>query len=78
MSKNIANNTALKHKRDETATIVAGIFGLTPRHVRRIMNGECENEDVLDATIIYLEGKNQLIKEVEKLVPFERKKCHMP
>lgn len=58
------------NKRDETASIVAAKFGLTPRQVRRVINGESENEPVLTAAIIYKEGKNKLIKAIEELIPF--------
>jgi hypothetical protein len=62
--------TSKGKKRDETAAIIAGIFNLTPRQVRNVLNGDSENEKVLTAAIIYKEGKNRLIQEIEQLVPF--------
>jgi hypothetical protein len=35
-----------------------------------VINGETTNEPVLEAVITYREGKNKLIQEIEKLVPF--------
>jgi hypothetical protein len=70
MSEN-PNNQAVKLKlRDEAASVVASIFHLTPRAVRMVINGETTNESVLEAVITYREGKNKLIQEIEKLVPF--------
>jgi hypothetical protein len=70
MSEN-SNNQAVKLKlRDEAASVVASIFDLTPRAVRMVINGETTNEPVLEAVITYREGKNKLIQEIEKLVPF--------
>jgi hypothetical protein len=65
------NNQAVKPKiRDEAASVIASIFHISPRAVRMVMNGETTNEPVLEAVITYREGKNKLIQEIEKLVPF--------
>jgi hypothetical protein len=57
-------------QRDETAAIVAEIFGFTPRYVRLVMNGDRENREVLMATIEYRQGKNLLVEEIRDLVQF--------
>lgn len=66
------NKQAVKVKmRDEAASVVATIFHLTPRAVRMVINGDTTNESVLEAVITYREGKNKLIQEIERLVPFK-------
>lgn len=62
-----------KQKRDEAAAVVASIFGLSARAVRMVINGETNNEPVLEAVMTYKEGKSKLIQEIERLVPIEKK-----
>lgn len=64
-----------RRKKTETASTIADISGLTPRYVRMVINGERENSAVLDAAIIYEEGRNELIEKIKELVPFETKKA---
>jgi ABC-type sugar transport system substrate-binding protein len=67
------NKQATKQKnRDEAASVIAGIFDLTPRAVRMVINGETTNEPVLEAVMMYKEGKSKLIQEIEKLVPIKQ------
>jgi hypothetical protein len=68
MAKNPIIKTPKRKKKDETAAVIAEKAGLSDRHVRRVINGECENEKVLTAAITYIEGKNQLLQEVERLL----------
>ena len=70
MTEKPIQQSSNRKTRSETATVIAEIFDLSPRQVRRVMNGDSENPSVLDATIIYEEGKNALLEEVKKLVPF--------
>lgn len=62
-------------KKTETASTIADIAGKTPRYVRMVINGERENSAILDAAIIYEEGRNELIQKIKELVPFETKKA---
>lgn len=64
-----------RKKNTETAYEIASKFGVTPRYVRMVLNGERDNQAILDAAIIYEEGKNELLEKVKELVPFERKKA---
>lgn len=49
----------------------ADIVGVTPRQVRRIINGACKNERALTVYMNLLEGNNKLVKEVKALVPLD-------
>jgi hypothetical protein len=70
MSENPAQQKRKAKKRTETATTIAGLAHVTPRLVRMVMNGEVNNDDILNATIIYEQGKSELIKKIKELVPF--------
>ena len=59
-----------RKKRTDTASIIAGIAKKSPRLVNMVMNGQVENEKILTATILYEQKKNQLIKEIERLITF--------
>jgi hypothetical protein len=56
-------------KRDDTASVVASIFGKTDRLVRMVIQGQVENPAILEAAITYKEGKTKLIQEIERLIP---------
>lgn len=71
MTENPTKQMANRKIRDEAASVVASIFHLTPRAVRMVINGETTNEPVLEAVIVYREGKSKLIQDIEKLVPFK-------
>jgi hypothetical protein len=70
MSQNPNHKAQKRKKRDETASVVASISGYTPAYVRMVMSGTEENEKILEATILYKQGKSELIKHIEDLVPF--------
>jgi hypothetical protein len=75
MAENSIQQTTKRKKYSETACIIAGIAKVTPAYVRMVMNGDKDNPKILDATIIYEEGKNELIQRVKELVPFEVRKA---
>jgi hypothetical protein len=58
-------------QRDETAATIAVIFNRTPRLVRMVIEGKVNNESILEAAIMYKEGKSKLIQEIERLVPIK-------
>lgn len=70
MAENPNKQTLKKKKRSETATVIADISGFSKRHVRLVIDGERTNEDILEATILYEQGKSELIKKIKELVPF--------
>jgi hypothetical protein len=71
MSQNPNKQNTNSPQRDETASTIAVIFNKTPRLVRMVMEGKVNNESILEAAILYKEGKSKLIQEIEKLVPLK-------
>jgi hypothetical protein len=59
------------HRRRDLATIVAQIHGVTPDHVRKILRGDRENDDILETVWKILDAENELLESVKKAVPFE-------
>lgn len=76
MAEKPLQQSSKRKKRTETAAVIADLAGTSPRYVNMVMNGERENQDILDATIIYEEGKQRLLALVNELVPFPTKKAH--
>jgi hypothetical protein len=70
MPKKLSKQALKRRLRDETASIIADIANKTPRYVRMVKNGEKNNDAILNATILYEQGKNELIQKIKKLVPF--------
>lgn len=60
-------------KRDSISTKTARIMGLSYDYVRRVRNGERENEKVMEVVMMLREGESRLIKEIEKIVPLDTK-----
>jgi hypothetical protein len=50
---------------------VAELLGFTERYVYYVLCGDRINEQVLATYITLAEGKSKLLKEVEKLIPFD-------
>jgi len=59
--------------RDDTARIVAELHGVSQRYVAMVRSGERDNDDIMESLIEYQQGKNKLIKHLEKLVPITSK-----
>jgi hypothetical protein len=58
-------NAALAARVNKTADIT----GVSKDFVRKVINGERENETVFSVYMSLYEGENELVKEVKKLVP---------
>jgi hypothetical protein len=54
---------------DDTCTIIADKFGVSTRYVRMVREGKRNNPVILEAYMIMKEGKSELIKAVEALIP---------
>lgn len=48
----------------------AKITGVSDRQVRRVINGESKNEEILSTYMFIQEGENKLLREAKLLVPF--------
>ena len=48
----------------------ADITRKSTRQIRRVINGECENEEVMSVYMMLAEGENELLKSVKELVKF--------
>ena len=63
-----------QNKRDveRAATIkkTAELVGVSKRYVRMVMDGDRESETVTTVFMELTEGKNALLEEVKKLIPF--------
>jgi len=70
----MVNSYKPSRKRDDLATIVADIHGVTADYVRKVRNGERENEEILATYMDILEGKTALIEAVKKTVPIHDNK----
>lgn len=69
MQKQMNKPNARAKQRDDLATIVADMYGVSARYVRMVRNGERENEQILGTLIEMREGKNLLIQSVKELIP---------
>lgn len=64
----MGKTTRKNKKRDEVAAIVADIHGVSPRYVRMVRDGERDDDEILATLIEYTQGKNELIRALEKTV----------
>lgn len=62
------NQAKKKQKRDDTATIVADIMGVTADYVRKVINGDRENEDILAVYMELKQGKSRLVEAVRHAI----------
>jgi len=58
-------------RRDHITRIVADIHGVSTDYVRRIRNGERNNEEIMATLVDYQIASEKLIKHLEKLVPIK-------
>ena len=49
----------------------AEITHVSTRYVRYVINGEYENQNVMNVYMALMEGENELLARVKELVPFE-------
>jgi len=63
-------------KNDNICKKVALMYGVSPRYVTMVRNGERNNEAILASIMDLKEGEKILLEEVKKLVPEgATKKC---
>ena len=68
------NKDTVKRRRD-VASLVAEIHGVTADHVRKVIRGDRENEEIVLTYMEILERDSMLLIAVKKAVPFD-KVCH--
>lgn len=56
-------------KRDDVATIVAKIHGVSPSYVRMVRNGVRKNDEILATLIDFRQSQKKLIEHLQKLIP---------
>jgi len=66
------NNKKSTNRRD-VATLVATIHGVTADHVRKVIRGDRENEQILATYMHIIEQDNWLIQAAKSIVPFHSK-----
>jgi hypothetical protein len=59
-----------KLRRRDVATLVADIHGVTADHVRKVMRGDRENDQILATYMHIIETDNLLLQATKKAVPF--------
>lgn len=59
-------------KRDDLCATVADMSGYKSDFIRKVRNGDRENEKVLTALIELEVGWNKLVEEVSRVVDFQR------
>ena len=71
MAKKFRNASKRDIKKAATILDTAELAGVSPRQVRRVLRGEQENQNVFTVFMELTEGKNMLLQEVKKLIPFK-------
>ena len=62
----------MKRKRDNICQKVALIHGVSPDYVRKIRNGDRDNEAIFTTVMDFVEGEKKLIEEVKLLAEQDR------
>jgi hypothetical protein len=57
-------------RRRDAATLVASIHGVTADHVRKVIRGDRENDEILATYMQIIENDNLLLQAVKDTVPF--------
>jgi predicted transcriptional regulator len=66
--KKLSGKTWESADRDESAQVIAGMFGVTSDYVRKIVRGERNNLLILRTYQLYQHGKKRLLSEVKKSI----------
>lgn len=56
--------------RAATIKETAQVVGVSQRYVQMVLKGDRENDKIVEVAMAITEGKNLLLDEVKKLVPF--------
>ena len=58
-------------RRRDVPALVAEIHGVTADHVRKVVRGDRENEQILATYMQIVENDNMLLKAAKDIVPFK-------
>lgn len=72
MAKILKNNSKRNHRRTALIKDTAEIVGVSPSMVRKVLNTDRNNDEVIAVHMELQEGYSRLIDEVKKLVPFNK------
>lgn len=71
MSKKLVKKSPGRKVNDDTASLVAEMYGVSKRYVNMVIEGTRMNENILISYMQLKEGKNLLVEAVKKAVPFK-------
>jgi hypothetical protein len=58
--------TSVLTERDETAQVVADLFGVTADYVRKVLRGERQNDMIIKICYQYKTEKSRLLNQLKK------------
>ena len=70
-AKSRKNNDEMMLRRRDVAGLVAEIHGVTADHVRKVVRGDRENEQILATYMHIIENDNMLLRAAKEVVPFK-------
>jgi hypothetical protein len=69
-AKNMQHKKETVLRRRDVATLVARIHGVTADHVRKVIRGDRENDQILGTYMQIIENDNLLLQAAKNIVPF--------
>jgi hypothetical protein len=70
-AKSRQKNDETMLRRRDVAALVADIHGVTADHVRKVVRGDRENEQILATYMHIIENDNMLLRAAKDTVPFK-------
>ena len=70
-AKSRQKNDETMLRRRDVAALVADIHGVTADHVRKVVRGDRENEQILATYMHIIENDNMLLRAAKDVVPFK-------
>lgn len=70
-AKSRQKNDETMLRRRDVAALVADIHGVTADHVRKVVRGDRENEQILATWMRIIENDNMLLRAAKDTVPFK-------
>jgi hypothetical protein len=70
-AKSRQKNDEMMLRRRDVAALVAEIHSVTADHVRKVVRGDRENEQILATYMLIIENDNRLLRAAKDVVPFK-------